>query len=199
MKKFTMAFITVAALFLSGCISGLLEPKEDPTKFYVLTPSANIAQQNASFKAYLLGISLPSYAMRSQIVSFADNGELIISDENRWGEPLSDGVLRTVYSDLRAAFSKNGKISAYSYESFPNSQNSIKISIFELGGKLGGKVAIKSNWSLLDAKGAVLSSGVFDASANCKDSYESYVSALSSLVNDMAKDVIAKISKTKGM
>ena len=88
MKKFTTAFLTAAALFLSGCISGLLEPQEDTTTFYVFTPSANIAQQNASFKAHLLGISLPSYAMRSQIVSFADNGELIISDENRWGEPL---------------------------------------------------------------------------------------------------------------
>ena len=199
MKIFTTAFFAIAALCLSGCISSFLEPKEDPTTFYVLMPATDIAQSKTQLTAHLLGISLPSYAMRSQIVSFADNGELVISDENRWGEPLSDGVLRTVYSDLRAAFSKNGKISAYSYESYPNSQHSIKISIFELGGKLGGKVAIKSNWSLFGANGAVLASGVFDASADCGDSYQSYVSALSALVNDMAKDIILKISKTKGM
>jgi uncharacterized lipoprotein YmbA len=106
------ARITAVALAAGGC--SFLEPREDPTRHFVLTsigesvapampaaPAQDPAQADAAKGSVGLGpVTVPSYLERPEIVRRASEHELAPARSERWAEPLDRAVLRVLAQDL---------------------------------------------------------------------------------------------------
>jgi uncharacterized lipoprotein YmbA len=104
----SVVFLAVAAA--AGACS-LLEPREDPTRLFVLTsigetaasaaPAADAAPADAAKGWIGLGpVTVPSYLERPEIVRRASEHELAPARSDRWAEPLDRAVLRVLAQDL---------------------------------------------------------------------------------------------------
>lgn len=89
-------------ILVSGC--GLTTPRQDPSRFFVLSPVVEAAADaDFSGPAIAVGrIDLPAYTDRPQIVTRAGSNELIFSEFNRWAEPLAVSFGRAVGQNLGA-------------------------------------------------------------------------------------------------
>jgi uncharacterized lipoprotein YmbA len=102
--------VFMAVVWVAGACS-LLEPREDPTRLFVLTsigetagtaaPAANGAPADAAKGWIGLGpVTVPSYLERPEIVRRASEHELAPARSDRWAEPLDRAVPRVLAQDL---------------------------------------------------------------------------------------------------
>jgi uncharacterized lipoprotein YmbA len=89
---------------LAAC--GVLDPRPDPTRFYVLTSDAERAGGDtaaAAAAASPIGIgpiTLPSYLERPELVRRSSDHEVAPSRVERWAEPLDRATSRVLAADL---------------------------------------------------------------------------------------------------
>jgi len=104
----SVVFLAVASA-VGAC--SLLDPREDPTRLFVLTsigetaapaaPTADAAPADAAKGWIGLGpVTVPSYLERPEIVRRASEHELTPARSDRWAEPLDRAVLRVLAQDL---------------------------------------------------------------------------------------------------
>ena len=87
------------ALLSSACT--VLQPKADPTRYFVLTTTPPAAPPAPIAAAIGLGrVKLPEYLARDEMVTRKASNQIEIQDYDRWGEPLKDGLVRTLRLDL---------------------------------------------------------------------------------------------------
>lgn len=106
--------VAVAAVALAAGACSILEPREDPTRLFLLTsigetaaPAAPAASKEEpapadAAKGWIgLGpVTVPSYLERPEIVRRASEHELAPARSDRWAEPLDRAVLRVLAQDL---------------------------------------------------------------------------------------------------
>src|SRR5581483_8730221 len=103
----SLAFaLAVFLLGAAGC-SSLLEPRPDPSRFYLLTPQppageVSPASAGGSLSVGLGPITMPAYLDRPQTVTRVGANELRISEVDRWAEPLAKNFARVLGQDLAA-------------------------------------------------------------------------------------------------
>src|SRR5688572_23267867 len=86
-------------LVLSGC--SVLKPVTDETRYYVLNDlPAKTPQLLGAPSIGLEPVQLPEYLNRSELVARLGSNELKIYDSDRWGEPIKEGIERTLRRDL---------------------------------------------------------------------------------------------------
>jgi len=101
---------SIAALVLAASCS-ILEPREDPTRLFLLTsigetaaraaPAEDAAPADAAKGWIGLGpVTVPAYLERPEIVRRASEHELAPARSDRWAEPLDRAVLRVLAQDL---------------------------------------------------------------------------------------------------
>jgi uncharacterized protein len=94
-------------LLLGGAAAAcsLLQPRPDPTQFFLLAPLAPSSADASATKELLVGIgpiTVPEYLDRSNIVRrFAPN-RVAISEFEWWAEPLDQSLLRVIGDNLAA-------------------------------------------------------------------------------------------------
>jgi len=99
----------VAITAMTGC--SILEPRADPTRFFVLAPvaggeAAPAAAGNAPGPALVIVLGpvvLPDYLLRPEIVRRTGPNQLEPSRVDRWGEPLDRAILRVLCLDLASS------------------------------------------------------------------------------------------------
>lgn len=94
----------VGLLLVSGC-SLLPEPKPDPTRFYVLSTSANgggTAPAAGAPSVHLKPIDLANYLRARPLIVRRGNNEIEFREFARWGEPLELGIGRVLREELLA-------------------------------------------------------------------------------------------------
>src|SRR6185437_10868913 len=100
-----MRSIVLGALLMAGC-GTLLAPRHDPTSFFILAAlPANGAVGSASSAARALSIGLgpvqlPDYLQRDEIITRTGPNRVVISETDRWAEPLGDSFRRVLGNDL---------------------------------------------------------------------------------------------------
>ena len=85
----------VLGILCSGC--SILEPREDPTRFFVLSPGGaeTLAPESDAKLSITVGpLRLPAYLLRPEIVTRAGENELDPSPFDRWAEPIDGAILR---------------------------------------------------------------------------------------------------------
>src|SRR5207247_5233912 len=88
--------VLVAALLAAGCLGGTA-----PTRFYVLAAVEDPAVSGERAVSVGVGpIGLASYLDRPQIVTRPAADKIDLGEFDQWGEPLRDGISRTLAEDL---------------------------------------------------------------------------------------------------
>ena len=89
--------------FLAGC--SILEPRADPTRFFVLSPAVPPDGAAVAEPALVVAVGpvrLPDYLLRPELVRRAGPNQLEPSRVDRWAEPLDRALLRVLCLDLAA-------------------------------------------------------------------------------------------------
>ena len=94
----------VIILFLLSCT--LMKGPSPPPRYYILSGTKKDAfyhERNIwpnAIKLVIGPIEIPPYLDRTQIVTRVSRDELFVSNANRWAEPLSRGIERTLALDI---------------------------------------------------------------------------------------------------
>lgn len=188
-------FSALSALAFSGCMGDLLAPREDPSKFYILSEPAPAAAQSYSGDIAISSVILPGYLNRTQITLLNADGTVGISEFNRWVE-LPEGMFSRVFA---RALSKNmPKASVFLYPELPpvpGNSCDVRISISRCIGSLGGDLHFEGR--CLYTIGGKTRAYSFAKRVSAGKTYGSYVDALSRCVAEAASEISKEISKNK--
>lgn len=93
--------VSFTALILSaGCLG--LSPEQDPTKFYTLTATSEVAEKSnpTAPNVGIREVLLPGFHNRASIAYRKSEHEIAYIPFHDWAEPLSQNVLRTIGDNL---------------------------------------------------------------------------------------------------
>lgn len=103
--KNSIAAVLLGELLLLGC--GTLSPQPDPSRFFTLSslpqPGSNVEKRPAALPGIALGVgpvTLPGYLDRQEIVVRIAANQLILSENDRWAEPLDENFARVLSQNI---------------------------------------------------------------------------------------------------
>lgn len=189
MKK--LCSLVLLAL-VSACMSFGSTP---PSRFFSLqTISAEQIISKSKASIGVEEVNIPEYLDKPQIVTVGDNMvELKISEQNRWSEPLSAMMQRTIANDM-AGLLPNAVVKGrnMSNERF---DYAVFIEVDKFDGALNGKAQLNAWWYILK-KGS--SDIVLRQKAEFVQpvgrNYDDLVKAESLLVYQLAEQIVSKVA-----
>lgn len=190
MKKFCL--LTVV-LLLSSCISGM----SMPSNFYNLVSCDNSNIKLKTKKSFIINIEpvvIPTYLDRSQMITLnGDDTEFNISEMNRWAEPLSDSIQRTIAKDMYS-YMPNSVVRTSAMK-LMNEDYSVYIIIDKFDGRFGDKLVMNAWWSVLNKNGKTVITKNSNFVVNLdSSSYNDLVKKYSQLINQLAIEIGNKIN-----
>ncbi len=191
MKYFYLFF----CVFLSACASTSISD----VHFYVLqneqfsqSSAKEVHVKQDDFRIGLLPVRIPNYLKRNQIILKEDESTIVKIEENhRWAESLELGISRILALALDNEFNEtsfsNRSVSELRMGLSVDEKINVDILAFE--GNIGSSARIKAQWFLEKSSGEIIEN-VFEKSISAGNNYTDLVSALSSLLEDMAKSIV---------
>ena len=147
---------TVLILLCSGMLT-IYGCSSKPTKFYVLTPLAEVQtipdRLNEDTLSIGVGpISLPDYVNRPQIVTKNGANELVIDEFYRWAEPLRTNVSRVLRDNL-ATLLGTENINKYPWNRFVHIDYQVSIEFTKFDSVIGREATIEARWVISTDRG----------------------------------------------
>lgn len=189
MKKLCSLFLLA---LVSACMSFGSTP---PSRFFSLqTISEQLIVSKSRASIGVEEVNIPEYLDKPQIVTVGDNAvELKISEQNRWSEPLSTMMQRTIANDMSGLLpnavvkGRNMSNERFDYAVF--------IEVDKFDGALNGKAQLNAWWYILK-KGS--SDIVLRQKAEfvqpAGGDYDDLVKAESRLVYQLAEQIASKVA-----
>jgi uncharacterized lipoprotein YmbA len=188
--------IHICALIALCSSCSFLEPREDPTRFFVLSPSAADALDSPADAALVIAlgpIDLPEYLLRSEIVRRAGPNELVPSPVNRWAEPIDDAVLRVLNIDLTRLLPRSS-IHSFPFADLADPFVQVEIAVATFEADLEGTARLEGIWRLRGARGDRADAHTFQLQRAVEGSgTQSLVAAMSALLGDLAREIAAEL------
>ncbi len=148
-------FVLGACLLGIAACSSLLEPRPDPSRFYLLTPQPSAGQVSpastgARMSLGLGPVTMPAYLDRPQTVTRIGTNELRVSEIDRWAEPLNKNFAHVLGQDLEA------RLGAHVHE-FPwyNStaiDYQVEVAVHRFETDASGQSLLAAHWTILDGR-----------------------------------------------
>jgi len=92
-------------LLIAVVSAGCLGPREDPSRFFLLTAPPSDAGVTPATRGEGVGlgpIDLPNYLSGPMLITRVSDNEVQVSDYERWAEPLDDNMSRVLAENLSA-------------------------------------------------------------------------------------------------
>ncbi len=191
MKK--AIYLTTVLFLLSSCFSG----RTKPSNFYKIASIENEDIKIRSRNYSVIGIelvSVPGYLDRPEIVTIrGNNTELDISDFNRWAEPLSSSIQRTIANNL-SMYLKNSTIRPMNLyrKTF---DYTVAIYIIRFEGKFNDKVYLDSWYSIYNRNGINIANERVKFDTELGDSYDDLVEQQSLLISKLSEEIAKKLAR----
>jgi uncharacterized protein len=83
-------------------LAGCLAPQADHSNLFVLTASERRRGPEVPISVSVGPVALPDYLDRAQLVTREGENRIALAETDRWGEPLANGIARTLRLDLAA-------------------------------------------------------------------------------------------------
>lgn len=192
-KKWRQAALAGAIIALSGCFGGY----SPNSTFYTLsTPMEVQALSQKTFDIQIEKIELADYLQQPQIVTIDSNRvEIVKSEFNRWGAPLSDIIQRTLAADI-AQYLPQAQIRTVDSIYKPAAYNiNVEISRFE--GTWDEQVMIEAWWEISGKDGSILAARRSFFKTDLGKGYVDLVEKQSELVDKLAKEIAEAVIKRK--
>jgi len=179
----------VVALAVGGCLSVSPLPRS-----YVL--SATAPASSASHASVAVGVGpvrIPAYLDHSSILVRTGDGEVELSGEHRWAEPLRDGISRTLAENLSAMIPTDA-VAVFPWRTPWTVDYRVTVDILRFDGAPGKFVVLDARWRLLDGAGKELLLRAAVRQESVADStYAALVAAESRLLASLSRDIAAEI------
>jgi uncharacterized lipoprotein YmbA len=180
----------LAAAVLAGCT--LLEPRPDPSRYFVLHPVVP-AGTPAGVSVGLGPVSLPGYLRRPELLTRASAAEVSPADVERWGEPLDEALPRVLGRDLALAL---GTLDVRAYPWFREAQPDVQITVdVERFEREGDEAVVAARFEVRDLRAggrAVARAAEHRAPAASADAAAT-VDALSAALGALAGELAAAV------
>ena len=178
----------LVAVALAGC--GILFPKADPTRFYVL---AAVADATASSRALAVGLGpivLPSYLQRPELALRVGPNEVRFRELDRWAGSLPAQVGSVLGEDIRRALGAD-RVVLFPWYSGTKLDLVMELQMFRFEPDRDGQAHLLGHWRLRDAaKATDLTSADVDLSEKVPSpGPDGEVAALSQLLARLARQV----------
>lgn len=187
--KFKIILFFGLCFGLSACFGGR---SADPN-FYTLSP---VTEKSISDKNVSIGINrvrVARYLDRPQIITQKEGGEIDVSEMNRWIEPLSNLIARTVASDIKNALPKSTvKTRAIGQENF---DYIISLEIIAMDSILGKTATLNGWWKIYDRNEKLLFRHQTIETLPLGKTYEDLATVQSQLIGKLAVQMAQKIAE----
>jgi len=143
---------SIVLVLLLGCTACIqLGGDSQPLHYFLLTPLAKVDTGSDASRELVFGpIEFPTYLDRPQLVTRSLQNELVISSNDRWGEPLQDNLARILKENLQRRL--NGlRISSYPWQPANGNGLLLNLIVNQFDGILGQQANVDIRWSLVDS------------------------------------------------
>lgn len=189
MKK----LILVLVFIVCACVG--ITPQ---STFYTLSAitSAPEVYENAKMFVGVGNVSVPVYLDRPQMVTRDKNQvELVVSELNRWSEPLGD-AMQTALADDLAVYMPNATIKPTSYRQ-ENFDYVVWVEVNRFDGTWRKTADLSVWWSVFDGNGKLRAREKTDLQKKLGKKYEDLAIKDSELVGELAGIIAERLSKLK--
>ena len=175
----------LGALAVAACS---LNPKEDPTRYYVLAELADdpglyaaagltgntleeasrSAGPPVSVSVGVGPVTLPTYLKRSRMATRVSPTEIEFMETERWAQLLHEGFAYTVAENL-AAILWTESVQLHPWYSTEVPDYSVRIDVATFERDPSGSARLTGQWQLRDADGAVLTTKSMDINETASD------------------------------
>lgn len=186
--KLKIALLIGLCIGLSACFGGR---SADPN-FYTLTP---VSEKSISDKQLSIGINrvqVARYLDRPQIVTQQeDTTEVSLSEMNRWMEPLSGLIARTLTADLEKALPNSTiKTRSIGQENF---DYIISLEIVSMDTVFNKTATLNAWWMIYDKNEKLLSRHQTVKTLKVGNTYEDLATTQSRLIGELAVQISQKL------
>jgi uncharacterized protein len=201
-----------AAMLLAALGScTVLPPREDATRYFVLSTNAPAGSASSSgpetatsasktalasdpsFVVSVGPVRLPDYLLRPEIVRRAGENQLDPSPIDRWAEPIDRATQRVLALDLAAAMPESTVIA---FPSSPAQKIALEVAVefarFE--GSHAGAAYLDARWTLRDLRtgNQVLRASRLERASSSEET-SAMVAAMSGLLGDLSREISREI------
>ncbi|MFO7813035.1 MAG: ABC-type transport auxiliary lipoprotein family protein [Pelovirga sp.] len=192
MKIYSYLILTLLVLSTSACIQ--LGESVVPSQYYVLESMTNNSE-TYSKENLIISIELtefPEYLNRPQIVQHQQN-KIYFTDAKRWATPLEGQLLSLLTSNLELLLPQ-ATIFISPWQSNHQADYYLQLSVKRFSGALEYQTDIDIRWHTVDKYGEQRS-GQFVDHRPINDSYEEFVRALNSGLEELSKILAQELAQ----
>jgi uncharacterized protein len=191
---FLVLGIFIVAFVVSGCGTS------PAAKFYTLTPVAQQKQEKAvigtgSASPIAIGpVEIPEYLDRSEIVTRADQNQLILSEFNLWGGSLKTDVNRVLIENVSHFLAADG-IPIVTWKLGITDVQRVPVQIVRFDGTPNDSILLKARWAVIEKDGKNFEL-VRESSITVSvkgGNYNSVVAAMSEALGELSKEIASGI------
>jgi len=190
-SRWALSLCVAAALAAVACAS------TPPTHFYVLVAQADdgSAVFTSKFGVGVGPVTLPSYLDRPQIVTRSGRNQLRVADFDQWGEPLGQGVSRTLADNLSVLL-QTDEVDIYPWELSRKVDYQVVVDVVRFERDGSGDVVLDARWRIFRAKNrrrALKSRRTTHRASVSGEGYDVTVAAMSDVIAALSRDVAEAI------
>jgi uncharacterized lipoprotein YmbA len=178
---------------VAGLGSGCMSPKPDPTRHFTLSATAKKAASTTDLKLLVREVEIPEYLNRSSLVIRKSATEVVVSEYDRWAEPLESGITRVLATNLSALLGSPTVYGSPQFEANADYRVLVTIRAFE---PTGDRILLSASWRVLNREDRELAAGIGDyPRAISAGSTEQSISGMSSALAELAAEIAAGVVK----
>ncbi len=185
--------LALALVLPLAAACSFLKARSDPTRYFVLTPSAPTQATPVPVAVGLDRVELAEYLLRPELVTRSASNQLRMAEYEVWGEPLKDGFTRTLRRDLENELGGATVVAApFDPATRPDLAVAVEVQRFE---RVAGEGAVlDARWTVRDLKsGTVLHRRDAHERQPAEADGQAAVAALSRDVAALAAEIAAAV------
>lgn len=187
----------LAGLAVIGALAGCINHGGKPQTFYLLTARAQPTA--ATPLATTLGIGpvrIAPFLKRPQQVTHAGGGALQVAEQQRWSEPLEQGIQRVLLQNLAADTGADMRNFPWTQTTIP--RFALRVDVIDLDRAADGNALLDVQWTLEDvAQNKLLESRREQFRAAMPDAADDG-SALAAAYSDLLAQLSARMAQAVG-
>jgi len=201
-----LAFALATAGLAAACS---LNPKEDPTRYYVLSSLADdvglyesagltgASEEQAArssgrpveFRIGIGPVTLPAYLERTRMVTRRADNELQFLETARWAEPLQEALLHTMADNVGLILGTSDVV-LHPWYATNRPDYSVTLDVMRFERDAEGAATLAARWDIRDAAGEIIVSNEITATQPALDtSIAASVSAQSHLAAALSRQI----------